>query len=45
MLVEMRGESHVPVAVEMDQGCPTSDAQLLLERVKSLTSTPLNSKP
>ncbi|XP_042015692.1 recQ-mediated genome instability protein 1-like [Salvia splendens] len=47
MLVEMRGESQVPVAVEMDQGCPTSDAQLLLERVKSLTSTPLplNPKP
>ncbi|XP_042014581.1 recQ-mediated genome instability protein 1-like isoform X2 [Salvia splendens] len=41
LLVEMRRESTVPVAVEMDQGCPTSDARLLLERVKSLTSTPI----
>ncbi|KAL1541814.1 recQ-mediated genome instability protein 1 [Salvia divinorum] len=41
MLVEMRKESPVPVAVEMDQGCPASDARLLLERVKSFTSTPI----
>ncbi|KAL3513883.1 hypothetical protein ACH5RR_026600 [Cinchona calisaya] len=33
MLVQMTESSPVPVAIEMNQGCPTSDAWLLLERL------------
>lgn len=38
MVVEMSKASPVAVAVEMDQGCPASDAWLLLKRVKSFAS-------
>ncbi|PIN23588.1 hypothetical protein CDL12_03687 [Handroanthus impetiginosus] len=41
MLVEMKKTSPVPVAVEMNQGCPASDAWLLLKRLKSFGSTQL----
>ncbi|GAV82257.1 DUF1767 domain-containing protein, partial [Cephalotus follicularis] len=35
VLVEMNQTSHLPVALEMSQGCPASDAWLLLRRLKS----------
>ncbi|KAK6148053.1 hypothetical protein DH2020_018965 [Rehmannia glutinosa] len=38
MLVEMNKVSPFPVAVEMNQGCPASDAWLLLKRLKSFSS-------
>lgn len=38
MVVEMSKASLIAVAVEMDQGCPASDAWLLLKRVKSFAS-------
>ncbi|KAK9104108.1 hypothetical protein Scep_020952 [Stephania cephalantha] len=38
MLVEMNGNSSLPIALEMNQGCLASDAWLLLRRVKNLTS-------
>ncbi|KAL0441899.1 UNVERIFIED_CONTAM: RecQ-mediatedinstability protein 1 [Sesamum radiatum] len=38
MLVEMNKSSPVPVAVEMNQGCPASDAWLLLKRLKSFSA-------
>ncbi|KAK4436840.1 RecQ-mediatedinstability protein 1 [Sesamum alatum] len=38
MLVEMNKSSAVPVAVEMNQGCPASDAWLLLKRLKSFSA-------
>ncbi|KAI3455067.1 hypothetical protein Pfo_011730 [Paulownia fortunei] len=41
MLVEMNKASPVPVAVEMNQGCPASDAWLLLKRLKSFSSAQL----
>ncbi|KAM7254036.1 hypothetical protein ACFE04_028659 [Oxalis oulophora] len=41
MLVEMNKNCHLPVALEMSQGCSTSDAWLLLRRVKSLTAPQL----
>ncbi|KAG8379455.1 hypothetical protein BUALT_Bualt07G0090300 [Buddleja alternifolia] len=40
MVVEMNKASTVPIAVEMEQGCPPSDAWLLLKRLKSFTSAP-----
>ncbi|XP_020974877.1 recQ-mediated genome instability protein 1 [Arachis ipaensis] len=36
MHVELNRKSSLPVAVEMSQGCPQSDAWLLLRRLKSL---------
>ncbi|KAF7834017.1 recQ-mediated genome instability protein 1-like [Senna tora] len=36
MLVKLNGKSSLPVALEMSQGCPESDAWLLLRRLKSL---------
>ncbi|GAB2269674.1 recQ-mediated genome instability protein 1 [Dionaea muscipula] len=39
MLVEMNEASPIPVAMEMDQGCPASDAWLLIKRLRSLAST------
>ncbi|KAL2935746.1 RecQ-mediated genome instability protein 1 [Bienertia sinuspersici] len=41
MLVEMNEGSTIPVALEMNQGCLTSDAWLLLQRLKPDTSRPL----
>ncbi|KAK9113415.1 hypothetical protein Syun_020212 [Stephania yunnanensis] len=38
MLVEMNGNSSLPIALEMNHGCLASDAWLLLRRVKNLTS-------
>ncbi|RAL47479.1 unnamed protein product [Cuscuta campestris] len=38
MVVEIREDSPVPIATEMNQGCPASDAWLLLRR---LSSSPL----
>ncbi|KAL9260579.1 RecQ-mediated genome instability protein 1-like protein [Drosera capensis] len=35
MLIEMNKASPVPVAFEMNQGCPVSDAWLLVQRLKS----------
>lgn len=36
MLVEMNGTSSLPVAFDMNQGCPASDAWLLMRRVRSI---------
>nr|GME17193.1 recQ-mediated genome instability protein 1 [Ipomoea batatas] len=41
MIVEMNEESPFPVATEMNQGCPASDAWLLLRRLQSSTSVQL----
>ncbi|XP_019190630.1 PREDICTED: recQ-mediated genome instability protein 1 isoform X2 [Ipomoea nil] len=41
MIVEMNKESPFPVATEMNQGCPASDAWLLLRRLQSFTSVQL----
>ncbi|KAF5730970.1 recQ-mediated genome instability protein 1 [Tripterygium wilfordii] len=38
MLVEMNGTSSLPIALEMSQGCPGSDAWLLFRRVSSFTT-------
>lgn len=38
MLVEMNEASPHPVVVEMTQGCPPSDAQLLLRRLNASRS-------
>lgn len=38
MLVHLNEESPIPVATEMNQGCPASDAWLLLKRLKPSTS-------
>ncbi|PHT51554.1 RecQ-mediated genome instability protein 1 [Capsicum baccatum] len=38
MLVHLNVGSPVPVATEMNQGCPASDARLLLKRLKPSTS-------
>ncbi|KAJ6294298.1 hypothetical protein OIU76_022392 [Salix suchowensis] len=38
MLVEINGASKLPVALEMNQGCPSSDAWLLMRRLKSFSS-------
>ncbi|XP_030458246.1 recQ-mediated genome instability protein 1 isoform X1 [Syzygium oleosum] len=38
MLVEINGTSPFPIAIEMDEGCNTSDAWQLLRRLKSFTS-------
>lgn len=38
MVVEMNETSPLPIAVEMVQGCPASDAWLLLRRLKSFIS-------
>ncbi|KAK8940069.1 hypothetical protein KSP40_PGU015181 [Platanthera guangdongensis] len=38
ILVEINKDSPLPVGLEMSQGCPTSDAWLLLRRLKSVTS-------
>lgn len=38
MLVEINGTSPLPIAIEMDEGCNTSDALQLLRRLKSFTS-------
>ncbi|XP_030531431.2 recQ-mediated genome instability protein 1 [Rhodamnia argentea] len=38
MLVEINGNSPLPIAIEMDEGCNTSDAWQLLRRLKSFTS-------
>lgn len=35
MLVEMNETSPVPVAIEMNQGCSESDAQMLLRRLEA----------
>ncbi|KAE8123843.1 hypothetical protein FH972_018765 [Carpinus fangiana] len=35
MLIEMNENSSLPIAIEMNQGCPESDAWLLLRRLKS----------
>lgn len=45
MIVEMNKASSVPVAVEMKNGCPASDAWLLLERVKSFSSPQQHDEP
>ncbi|OVA17457.1 protein of unknown function DUF1767 [Macleaya cordata] len=38
MLVELNKSSSLPVAIEMNQGCSTSDAWLLLRRLKMFTA-------
>ncbi|CAK7336760.1 unnamed protein product [Dovyalis caffra] len=38
MLVEINGACKLPVALEMNQGCPSSDAWLLMRRLKSFSS-------
>ncbi|RVW52536.1 RecQ-mediated genome instability protein 1 [Vitis vinifera] len=38
MVVEINETSPLPIALEMVQGCPASDAWLLLRRLKSFTS-------
>ncbi|KAK4344171.1 hypothetical protein RND71_037265 [Anisodus tanguticus] len=38
MSVQLNGESPIPVATDMNQGCPASDARLLLKRLKPPTS-------
>ncbi|MCD9639691.1 hypothetical protein HAX54_024397 [Datura stramonium] len=38
MLVQLNEESPIPVATEMNQGCPASHAWLLLKRLKPSTS-------
>ncbi|KAF9668058.1 hypothetical protein SADUNF_Sadunf15G0087800 [Salix dunnii] len=38
MLVEINGASKLPVTLEMNQGCPSSDAWLLMRRLKSFSS-------
>ncbi|KAF2536030.1 hypothetical protein F2Q68_00018993 [Brassica cretica] len=35
MVVEMNRTSQYPVAIEMNQGCSSTDARLLFERIKS----------
>lgn len=45
MLLELSKTSSIPVAIEMDQGCPASDAWLLLQRVKSSGSAPQQESP
>ncbi|KAJ6410449.1 hypothetical protein OIU84_007238 [Salix udensis] len=40
MLVEINGASKLPVALEMNQGCPSSDAWLLMRRLKSFFFCP-----
>ncbi|KMS97689.1 hypothetical protein BVRB_5g124730 [Beta vulgaris subsp. vulgaris] len=42
MLLEMNKTSTIPVALEMNQGCPTSDAWLLLQRLTPVTSNPVH---
>lgn len=39
MLLELSKTCSIPVAIEMDQGCPSSDAWLLLQRIKSSGSS------
>uniref|UniRef100_A0A6N2NLN2 RecQ-mediated genome instability protein 1 n=1 Tax=Salix viminalis TaxID=40686 RepID=A0A6N2NLN2_SALVM len=39
MLVEINGASKLPVTLEMNQGCPSSDAWLLMRRLKSFSSS------
>ncbi|XP_011023958.1 PREDICTED: recQ-mediated genome instability protein 1 isoform X1 [Populus euphratica] len=39
MLIEINGASKLPVALEMNQGCPPSDAWLLIRRLKSFSSS------
>ncbi|PIA33840.1 hypothetical protein AQUCO_04000129v1 [Aquilegia coerulea] len=38
MLLEINNNSHIPVALEMNQGCSSSDAWALLQRLKVFTS-------
>lgn len=38
MLVEVNGNSPLPVVLEMNQSCSTSDAWLLLQRLKNFTA-------
>ncbi|OMO84214.1 hypothetical protein CCACVL1_10946 [Corchorus capsularis] len=39
MLVEINKKSSLPIAMEMTQGCPASDAKLLLRRLKPSSSS------
>lgn len=39
MLIEINGASKLPVALEMNQGCPPSDAWLLMRRLQSFSSS------
>ncbi|KAK3013851.1 hypothetical protein RJ639_010199, partial [Escallonia herrerae] len=39
MVVQISEASPLPIAIEMNQGCPVTDAWLLLTRVRSYTST------
>ncbi|XP_021775834.1 recQ-mediated genome instability protein 1-like [Chenopodium quinoa] len=41
MLVEMNDNSTFPIALEMNQDCPASDALLLLKRLKPVSSGPM----
>ncbi|GLT35607.1 hypothetical protein SLA2020_100450 [Shorea laevis] len=45
MLVEMNKSSTLPIALEMNQGCPASDAWLLLRRLKSPVSSLTPERP
>ncbi|GLT61868.1 hypothetical protein SLA2020_345430 [Shorea laevis] len=45
MLVEMNKSSTLPIALEMNQGCPASDAWLLLRRLKSSVSSLTPERP
>ncbi|KAL9257931.1 RecQ-mediated genome instability protein 1-like protein [Drosera capensis] len=44
MLIEMNKASAMPVAFEMSQGCPVSDAWLLVQSWSSFTSVSISSK-
>ncbi|KAK3032230.1 hypothetical protein RJ639_035523 [Escallonia herrerae] len=39
MVIQISEASRLPIAIEINQGCPLADAWLLLTRVKSYTST------
>ena len=39
MLIQMNETSPLPVALEMNEGCPQSDALSLLRRMKSSVSS------
>lgn len=45
MLIEMNDKSPHPIALEITQGCPSSDAWLLLRRLNSSPSVNAQTPP
>lgn len=45
MLIEMNDKSPHPIALEITQGCPSSDAWLLLRRLNSSPSVDAQTPP